>query len=243
MAISGDTPIPSDIIREGLTNDQVEFLKRNFAQEASHRGLIATFQATSQPDGSMTLVVHFARQSEVPAPPPGQGAAPVAPGGADPPAPGHSPTPAEQQKVERFRPMLDFVAKHEGTADQPGDGYNTSLGFGMFIVGGERKLIEMTLVQIDVLQTQMLNNPNNHFNSSAIGRYQIVRKTLRGLRTQLGLSPTALFDRNLQDRLGATLISERGRNVTGLRLEFASLQNVAAADILAAFDADGSAQT
>lgn len=70
MATSGDTPIPGDIIREGLTNDQVEFLKRNFAQEASHQGLIATFEATSQPDGSMTLVVHFARQSEVPAPPP-----------------------------------------------------------------------------------------------------------------------------------------------------------------------------
>jgi muramidase (phage lysozyme) len=244
MATSGDTPIPVDIIREGLTNDQVEFLKRNFAQEASHQGLIATFQATSQPDGLMTLVVHFARQGNISmSPPPGQRVAPSAPGGASPPAPGQSTTPADQQKVERFRPMLDFVAKHEGTADQPGGGYNTSLGFGMFIIGGEQRLIEMTLSQIDVLQTQILNNPKNHFDSSAIGRYQIVRRTLRGLRTQLRLSPTALFDRDLQDQLGATLISERGRNVAGLRLEFASLQNVAPADILAAFDADGSAQT
>jgi muramidase (phage lysozyme) len=243
MATSGDTPIPSDIIREGLTNDQVEFLKRNFAEEASHQGLIATFQATSQPDGLMTLVVHFARQGNIStSPPPGQRTAPSARGGTTPPAPDQSTTLAENQKVERFRPMLDFIAKHEGTADQPGGGYNTSLGFGMFIVGGEQRLIEMTLLQIDVLQTQILNNPKNDFNSSAIGRYQIVRTTLRGLKKQLGLSQTDLFDQTLQDKLGVTLILERGRNVSGLRLEFASLQNVSPVDILAAFDADGSVQ-
>ena len=235
MATTGDTPVPGDIIREGLTNDQVEFLKRNFAQEASDRGLIATFQETSQPDGLKTLVVHFARRSEMPAPPPsGRAAAPS--------AHGQSLTRDQRQKVERFGPMLDFVAKHEGTANQPGGGFNTSLGFGMFIPGGEKNLVEMTLLQIDALQTEILNNPKNHFNSSAIGRYQIVRKTLRGLRTQLGLSPTALYNEDLQNLLGATLISERGRNVAGLRLEFASLQNVSAADILAAFDADGSAR-
>ena len=164
MATSGDTPIPGDIIREGLTNDQVEFLKRNFAQEASHQGLIATFQATSQPDGLMTLVVHFARQGNIStSPPPGQRVAPSAPGGTNPPAPGQSTTPAEQQKVARFRPMLDFIAQHEGTADKKDDGYNTSFGFGMFIVGGEKTLVGMTLLQIDELQTQILNNPKNHF--------------------------------------------------------------------------------
>ena len=46
------------------------------------------------------------------------------------------PTPDE---VTRFRPMLDFIAEQEGTADQLGGGYNTSLGFGIFI-GGEKNL-------------------------------------------------------------------------------------------------------
>jgi muramidase (phage lysozyme) len=139
------------------------------------------------------------------------------------------------EEVTRFRPMLDFIALHEGTANQQGNGYNTSLGYGIFI-GGEKNLVGMTLLQIDVLQTQMLNNPSNHFHSSALGRYQIVRTTLRNLKTQLGLSETALFDGGLQDQLGVALILGRGRNVAGLRLEWASLQIVASDAILAAYD-------
>jgi muramidase (phage lysozyme) len=145
------------------------------------------------------------------------------------------------RQIKRFKPMLDFIAQHEGTANQPGGGYNTSLGFGIF-TGGEQKLVGMTLLQIDVLQTQMLNNPNNHFNSSALGRYQILRMTLRRLITQLGLSQAAVFDQNLQDQLGVALILGRGRSVVGLCLEWAGLQHVDPTDILAAYDADGSAQ-
>jgi muramidase (phage lysozyme) len=142
-------------------------------------------------------------------------------------------------QAKRFKAMLDFIAQHEGTANQPGGGYNTSLGFGIF-TGGEHNLVEMSLLQIDVLQTQMLANPNNHYNSSAIGRYQILRMTLRRLKAQLKLPETALFDQELQDQLGVTLILGRGRNVAGLRLEWASLQHVDSADILATFDADSS---
>jgi muramidase (phage lysozyme) len=138
-------------------------------------------------------------------------------------------------KVRRFKPMLDFIALHEGTANQPHNGYNTSLGYGIFI-GGEKDLVSMTLLQIDVLQTEMLNNPGNTLHSSALGRYQIVRTTLRNLKTQLRLSETSLFDEHLQDELGVALILGRGRNVSGLRLEWASLQNVSSDDILAAYD-------
>jgi hypothetical protein len=143
-------------------------------------------------------------------------------------------------QVQRFKPLLDLIARAEGTANQPGGGHNTSLGFGIF-TGGEQNLVEMTLLQIDVLQTQMLQNPQNHFHSSALGRYQIVRATLRGLKAQLGLPQTALFDQNLQDQLGAALILGRGRSVGGLRLEWAGLQQVDATEILAAYDTDGSA--
>ena len=138
----------------------------------------------------------------------------------------------------RFRPMLDFIARHEGTAGQLGGGYNTSLGYGAF-TGGEKNLSGMSLDQIDALQTQMLQHPKNKFNSSALGRYQIVRKTLRGLRARLGLSGSALFSPTLQDRLGAVLIRGRGRNVNGLRMEWASLKGVNAAEILRAHDAVG----
>ena len=87
----------------------------------------------------------------------------------------------DMSQVARFRPFLDFIAGHEGTAHRPGRGYDTSLDYGRFS-GGEKTLSLMSLDQIDALQTAMLNHPANNFNSSALGHYQIVRKTLRGLR-------------------------------------------------------------
>jgi uncharacterized protein (TIGR02594 family) len=140
--------------------------------------------------------------------------------------------------VVRFRPMLDFIANHEGTANQDGRGYNTSLGFGRFI-GGEKQLTTMSLDQIDELQTKMLNNPDNNLNSSALGRYQIVRTTLRRLKEHLRLSGSVLFSEHLQDQLGVTLIKGRGPNVEGLRNEWASLRTVGANEILEAFNEVG----
>jgi len=242
MPTFDDIPVPQDIIRKDLTSDQVAFLRRNLPQEASQQNLTVSFQETPQLNGLTTLVVHFARQDNMSTSSPGgQAPAPSAGGGNNPPTRDHIATLADDQKVARFRPMLDFIAQHEGTANQRGGGYNTSLGFGMF-TGGEKTLVEMTLSQIDVLQTQMLNNPDNHFHSSALGRYQIVRTTLRGQKIKLGLSQTALFDQKLQDRLGVELILGRGRDVAALRLEWASLQNVDSTKILAAYDTDGSAR-
>jgi peptidoglycan hydrolase-like protein with peptidoglycan-binding domain/muramidase (phage lysozyme) len=147
-----------------------------------------------------------------------------------------SETMINESEVSRFRPFLDFIADHEGTANRPNDGYDTSLAYGKF-TGGEKRLTAMTLDQIDDLQTAMLRHPANNFNSSALGRYQIVRKTLRGLKTQFGLSGGELYSRGLQDSLAVALIKRRGRNVAGLRLEWASLQNVNGNEILNKYDA------
>jgi peptidoglycan hydrolase-like protein with peptidoglycan-binding domain/muramidase (phage lysozyme) len=149
-----------------------------------------------------------------------------------------SDTMIHESEVNRFRPFLDFIAHHEGTANQSNDGYDTSLGYGKF-TGGEKRLTVMTLDQINALQVAMLDHPANNFNSSALGRYQIVRKTLRGLRTQFGLSGGQLYSRELQDSLAVALIKRRGRDVAGLRLEWASLQRVNGNEILKKFDARG----
>jgi peptidoglycan hydrolase-like protein with peptidoglycan-binding domain/muramidase (phage lysozyme) len=149
-----------------------------------------------------------------------------------------SETMINESEVNRFRPFLDFIADHEGTANRPNDGYDTSLGYGKF-TGGEKRLTAMTLDQINALQVAMLDHPANNFNSSALGRYQIVRKTLRGLRTQFGLSGRELYSRELQDSLAVALIKRRGRDVAGLRLEWASLQRVNGNEILKKFDARG----
>lgn len=46
--------------------------------------------------------------------------------------------------------------------------------------------------------------------SSAVGKYQFLRKTLRGLKQELGLSGEEKFTRRLQDHLFHALLLRRG---------------------------------
>ncbi|WP_161631107.1 glycoside hydrolase family 104 protein [Leisingera caerulea] len=102
--------------------------------------------------------------------------------------------------------ILDLVAFVEGT--DKGRGYNETLGYGAF-TDGPVNLINMTLKEILELQKQMLQHPDNTFNSSAAGRYQIVSTTLKDLIKDLGLSGDELFDKSMQDRLGMELVRRR----------------------------------
>lgn len=123
-----------------------------------------------------------------------------------------------------YKDVLDHIARSEGTAKAPGGGYNTSLANGLLLPGGkEQDLTKLTLDEIDALQTGMLRHPANRWNSSAIGRYQVVRTTLRAQREKLGLKGTDLYDEKLQDRIGANLARQRGADPVGLQNEWASL--------------------
>jgi muramidase (phage lysozyme) len=119
-------------------------------------------------------------------------------------------------------PFLDLIGRAEGT--DKGRGYNETLGYGLLT--GKQNLTGMTLDQIDALQTQMLRSPKNKWNSSALGRYQIVRTTLRRIRKQLGLHGDEKFDSSLQDRLARRLYQARGNNPAGLRNEWEGLRRV-----------------
>jgi len=103
--------------------------------------------------------------------------------------------------------FLNLVGEAEGT--DKGRGYNESLAYGKFS-GGAKDLTNMTFDQIDALQGQMLNHPANHFNSSALGRYQIVRRTLRTFRDQLGLKGSDKFSPTNQDRLAMAILKVQG---------------------------------
>lgn len=105
------------------------------------------------------------------------------------------------------KPMLDLIGKTEGT--DKGDGYNETLAYGKF-TGGDVNLTGMTLGEIDRLQTNMLAHPDNNWNSSAIGRYQIVRTTLRGLKSEMGYSDSTLFTPAVQDAMANKLLDRRG---------------------------------
>ena len=111
--------------------------------------------------------------------------------------------------------VLDLIGYAEGT--DKGRGYNETLGYGQF-TGGAVNLINMTLREVLALQRQMLAHPDNGFNSSAVGRYQIVGTTLGGegltgeggLIRQLGLSLDDIFTPQLQDRLALELVRQTG---------------------------------
>lgn len=106
-----------------------------------------------------------------------------------------------------YRPLLDLIGFTEGT--DKGDGYNETLGYGAY-TGGDVDLVKMSLKQIDDLQGKMLAHPKNKLNSSALGRYQIVRTTLRTIKRTLQLSNNLLFNEALQDRCACYLLGVRG---------------------------------
>lgn len=110
-------------------------------------------------------------------------------------------------KYHVYRPLLDLIGKSEGT--DKGRGYNETLAYGAY-TGGDVDLVSMTLTQVDGLQTKMLRHPKNKFNSSALGRYQIVRTTMRAIRKTLGLSGSEKFDAEMQDRMACFLLGQRG---------------------------------
>ncbi|WP_266030446.1 lysozyme family protein [Brucella intermedia] len=106
-----------------------------------------------------------------------------------------------------YRPLLDLIGFTEGT--DKGDGYNETLGYGAY-TGGDVVLVKMSLKEIDDLQGKMLAHPKNKLNSSALGRYQIVRTTLRTIKRTLQLSNNLLFNEALQDRCACYLLGVRG---------------------------------
>lgn len=114
-----------------------------------------------------------------------------------------------------YRPLLDLIGLTEGTDKRRGGGaargYSETLAYGR-LTGGDVDLVSMTLTQIDALQTRMLQHRENVWRSSALGRYQIVRTTLRSIRKTLPdrYPGTRLFDADCQDEMACFLLGQRG---------------------------------
>lgn len=95
--------------------------------------------------------------------------------------------------VER---LLDFIGKHESGGD-----YN-------ILVGGKRaNLTDMTVDKVLQFQRQMRGAG---FESTAVGKYQIINKTLMGIMNPAGVSTTDKFDKSTQDKLAIALLKNRG---------------------------------
>lgn len=106
-----------------------------------------------------------------------------------------------------YRPLLDLIGYTEGTDERRG--YNETLAYGA-LTGGDVNLVNMTLAEVEALQTKMLQHPKNKWKSSALGRYQIIRTTLRTIIKTLKLSKSLKFDKDMQDRMACYLLGVRG---------------------------------
>ena len=101
--------------------------------------------------------------------------------------------------------VLDFIAG--GVPDNPGGesggNYNAVIGD----MHATDDLGAKTLAEIYGLQAKLLGMGRP---SSAIGRYQIIRRTLQALAAQLNVSSDTLFLDALQDQLAVKLLVQRG---------------------------------
>lgn len=95
--------------------------------------------------------------------------------------------------------LLTTIAKVESKNNYNayfGNASNTSVQF-----------TSMTVGEVLAWQKQFVEQGNP---SSAVGRYQFIDSTLRGLVQQLKIDQTAKFDEPLQDRLAVALLERRG---------------------------------
>jgi conjugal transfer mating pair stabilization protein TraG len=98
-----------------------------------------------------------------------------------------------------YSPLLDMIA----TAESRGN-YNAHFG------NADNQTVRFTDMTInDVLQWQkefvQAGNP-----SSAVGRYQFIEPTLKGLVSELQLNPNTRFDETTQNKLAIALLERRG---------------------------------
>lgn len=139
-------------------------------------------------------------------------------GSATPAPPATTPPTAPPVAGNSVDALLDLIADGEGTghadarANGFASGYDVPLGYNSFtynLPADLRKPVS-TMTIAEVLRLGDIIRPRSNLNSSALGRYQIVGKTLEGLQAQLGLPDSAIFDAELQDRLAIELLKRRG---------------------------------
>jgi muramidase (phage lysozyme) len=104
--------------------------------------------------------------------------------------------------------LLGRLAEAEGTDDATAKTHGYESGYDALYYGyrpdaAQKALSGMTLDEVDALQAQM----GKH---TPVGRYQMVRPTLLGLRGKLGLTGSERFTPDLQDQMARQLMTWRG---------------------------------
>lgn len=101
--------------------------------------------------------------------------------------------------VGHVKPLLDLIAKAESTGNYDahfGEAGNTNPRF-----------TQMSVDEVLAWQKDFVRSGKP---SSAVGRYQIIRGTLKGLKTKMKLEGTETYNATLQDKMALELLKQRG---------------------------------
>lgn len=149
-----------------------------------------TVEVSQEDDGTWMLRAY----------PPGFGSTEPALNPQDPEAQPVAPIP--DPPVGGVKGLLDFIAKFESNGN-----YNA-----FFRNAGNTnnpQLTGMMIRNVVEFQNRLLANGSP---SSAVGRYQIIRQTFRGLIASMSLSGDERFSQDVQDSMGRKLLETRGLN-------------------------------
>ncbi len=100
--------------------------------------------------------------------------------------------------AQNGNPLLELIAAKESNGD-----YNRVYGKGV----QRENLTEMSINEVLEWQRNYVNNGSP---SSAAGKYQIIKKTLAGLKDEMGLTGNEKYDEEMQDRMAMHLLNRRG---------------------------------
>ncbi len=126
-------------------------------------------------------------------------------------APDDGPTPAEEYDFV-FALLLNEIASGEAKVDEWNAINHGSSGdaHGNYTLRDGRKVSDLTLAEVMWRQNLPKGNPDYLF---AVGRYQIIPKTMRSLVSSLNIDVNQQFSPELQNLLAAGLIFEKRPNV------------------------------
>jgi muramidase (phage lysozyme) len=99
----------------------------------------------------------------------------------------------------KYTPLLNTIAKGESNGN-----YNAYFGN-----ANNSTVIFTEMTVDDVLKWQEDFVKQGHA-SSAVGKYQIINTTLKGLVRQMDIDTSARFDEAMQDRMAVALLERRG---------------------------------
>jgi hypothetical protein len=92
-------------------------------------------------------------------------------------------------------------------------GAETSRGYEDYfrgsVIAPPKPVTQMTIREVQEWQNASVRAGSK---SSAVGGYQIIRKTFNGLVSRMGLTGDEMFDTEMQDRMGMALLEGRGYN-------------------------------